>query len=125
MSTSPLSPGTSSGLDLGSPGEWYHGLCNFMCASILLHLEGFVSFMSSILFGSFNLSSSSSSGRFPDPEKKNLMKNSHLGLKVPRSLTLCIRVDLCIFSHLLKEVLIPPGKNKTTTTIFDTNLKQA
>lgn len=30
-------------------------------------------------------------------EKGNLMMHFHLGLKVPRSLTLCIRVDFCIF----------------------------
>lgn len=124
VSTLPLSPGTPSDLGLGRPCEWYHDLCNFMCASILLHLELFVSFVSYFFFGSFNLSTSFSE-RFPELWKGKFDDEFPFrteGSKVSHSLYTC---RFLYFSHLLKEVLVPPGKNKTTTIIFDPNLKQA
>jgi hypothetical protein len=53
-----------------------------------------------IPIGSYSISASFSTGR-------DLMKTSHLGLSVPRSLTLCLAVGLCIYFHLLqKETLM-------------------
>lgn len=99
----PLSDGTPSGLDLCRPRACCHSLCAFISASVLLCLEDFpwshLSPLALFIFLSPLLQSSLS------PEEKCLMKTSHLGLSVPKSLSLC-ELSSCgshTSSHLLQE----------------------
>ena len=66
VSTSPLSTGFPSGLDLCGLSAHCYSLCEFISAVALLCLEDLVSLVSSIPSGSYNLSASSSSG-VPEP----------------------------------------------------------
>jgi hypothetical protein len=70
-------------------------VCESICGSALLCLEGLISLLSSFYFGTYHLCASSPA-EFPDPQ--GLMETSHLGLSVPRSLTLHIVIcgSLCI-----------------------------
>lgn len=81
------SSGNTSLLNSGAPsgsGTFREGaccLCEFICVSVLLFLEGLVSFGLRIFLPPLLTSSL-------NPEEKGSMETSHLRLSVPRCLTL-------------------------------------
>lgn len=72
-------------------------VCEFICLSVLLCLEGLISFMSPISAESYNLSASFSAA-FPEAggEGMEWMKKFHVGLSVPRCFTICTIVQLLV-----------------------------
>jgi hypothetical protein len=61
----------------------------FICVSVQQDFRSLISLVPCVPSGSYTLFASSSAG-LPDPEKRDVMEISHLGLNVSRPLTLCI-----------------------------------
>jgi hypothetical protein len=94
VSTSPLSAGTPFALDLCRPCGCCHSLCEFMSVSLAVCPWYPRSPLAPTLFLSPLPQGSLS------PKGRDLMKTSHLGLSIPKSLTLSTlpAVGLCIVS---------------------------
>lgn len=102
MSTSPVSAGVPSGLDLRRSCACWHSLCEFICARALLGLEDLVSLVFPLAL-TFSLPPLLQSSLIS--EGKDLIETSHLGMHVPRFLTLC-PLDHCIFVLFLVSLVI-------------------
>jgi hypothetical protein len=86
-STSPLSAGTPSDLDPCRHCAHCHSLCEFICVSLLLWLEGLFPWCPLFPLALRILPPHPLCSVIP--KEKHLMNTSHLGLSMPRSLTLC------------------------------------
>lgn len=89
MSTFPLNNKTSSSLELRRPCACCRSLCEFICVSVLLYLEDTASLVSSTL--SLTIFLPSLTLRWGIWWRgEGFGEDTHLGLSVPRSLTLCV-----------------------------------
>lgn len=101
MSTSFLSAGILSGFNLCRCSLCCHSLSEFMYASVLLCLEGTVSFESSTISDFYYLPASSSTKIFKS-WKKGFDEDIPFRTECPQSLYSPV-VGLCVNSHLLQE----------------------